>query len=116
MAVKEKNDRFQRAEKRGSQRHGTYARSVSRNAADRDNEMLRSIILELLFCIVIPPYGIYRIWSEKQFSPVFRIVGTVIAAFVMFLWFLLILPDGAPEPQPITQSTPQAVNVYSSLD
>ena len=114
MAAKEKPDRFQRAERRNSGRHGSYAKKVSRDAAKREDDLLRTVLLELLICALVPPYGIYRICSSRQFELAFRVVGTVLAALVMFLWFSLIIPDGKPQTLPIPESTPRAVVEYSS--
>ncbi|MBR4234982.1 MAG: hypothetical protein IKR85_02840 [Clostridia bacterium] len=112
----EKFDRFVRAEKRGSGKHTSYAQEVSRRAASRDNELLRAMIIELAICILVPPYGIFRICSDKRFGLMFRGVSCVIGGIILFLWFMLIIPNRKPAAQSVTYVNATAVQEYSYSD
>lgn len=104
--------------KRGSRRPGnirtTYARSVSDNAARKRNDRLLEIIIDLLICVIIPPYGLYRLLTKETEIPVIKLAGTVIAGLMLFVWFSVLLPDEQPDAINITTVRPVAVEVYSA--
>lgn len=98
MAAKDQRyDSFQRGEKREGGKHGTYTKNVSRIAAQKGKAMLTKSVRDVLFCIFLPPYGIYRVWTQEKNQPVFKISCTLLAMLIMFLWFLLIIPENEPE-------------------
>ena len=110
MASKsQKYDRFQRGEKRQGGQHGTYTKNVSRNAAKKGKAVLNQTIIDILFCLLLPPYGLYRVWTQDKVQPVFKIVCTLAAALILFLWFLLIIPDEKPPVQNVVRTRPTAV-------
>ncbi len=109
MASKQGIDRFRRGEKRQGGQHGTYTKNVSRNAAIKGKAVLNQTIIDILFCLLVPPYGLYRVWTQDKVQPVFKIVCTLAAALIMFLWFLLIIPDQQPEPQQVVRTRPVAI-------
>ena len=98
MAAKNQQyDRFERGEKRQGGKHGTYAKNVSRIAAQKGKALLNQTVRDVLLCLILPPYGIYRVWTQDRNLPVFKIGCTLLAMLIMFLWFLLIIPEDKPE-------------------
>ena len=110
MATKQQQyDRFQRGEKRQGGKHGTYTKNVSRLAALRGKAQLSQTVKDILFCLFLPPYGIYRVWTQEKNLPVFRIACTALAMVIMFLWFLLIIPADKPEPVEVPRTKATAI-------
>lgn len=98
MAAKDRQyDSFRRGEKREGARHGTYTKNVSRNAAKKGKAMLSKSVKDVLFCLLVPPYGIYRVWTQEKNEPIFKIACTLLAMIILFLWCLLIIPESKPE-------------------
>ncbi len=107
---KQQFDSFTRGEKRqDARRHGTYTKNVSRNAAKKGKAMLNQSIVDILFCVLLPPYGIYRVWTQEKNLPLFKIACTLGAALILFLWFLLIIPEGRPQPVSVTHIRSTAI-------
>ncbi len=88
---------FRRGERREGGKHGSYAKNVSKNAAQKSKAILNSSVKDVLFCLLVPPYGVYRVWTRKKALPVFRIACTALAMLIVFLWFLLIIPESKPD-------------------
>ena len=115
-AGRESYDRFTRSERRDGARHGSYAQSVSRDAAKKENALLRLVITDLILCLLLPPVGIYRVWKQPRYEPINRIIGTVIAAAVLYLWFIAIIPKEKPQTVDVPYVRASAVEKYSFSD
>ncbi|MBQ3667758.1 MAG: hypothetical protein II920_00885 [Clostridia bacterium] len=90
-------DRFQRGQKRQSGTHGSYAKNVSKNAAKKGRAQLNKTVVDVLLCALVPPYGVYRVWTQEKNPPILKIVCTLLSLLIMFLWFLLIIPESKPD-------------------
>ena len=115
-AKRESYDRFTRAQRRAGGKHSSYAQNVSRNAAKKENAALRQNVIDLLFCMLLPPYGIYRVCTREKIEPAVRVAGCIAAAVVMYLWFLLMIPSEKPRVQEIATTRSRAIEVYSTSD
>ncbi len=115
-ARRDSHDRFQRAEKRAGGKRGSYAQSVSRAAAIRDNEVLRGVVLDVLLCMLLPPYGVYRVCTQERTEPAVRIIGVVLSAIIMYLWFTVLIPSEKPQPLAIDRVSVQAAQVNYTSD
>ena len=103
MAAKnQRYDSFRRGERRQGGKHGTYTKNVSRNAAKKGKAALNRTVLDLIFCALLPPYGVYRVWTEDKNAPLMKIGCTALAMLILFLWFLLIIPENKPDPVEVT--------------
>ncbi len=109
-------DSFTRSGKRGNRRGASYSRPVSDNAINRDRQQVRSLIIDLIFCMLLPPYGIYRVWTRQDLFLGARVVYSLVAAVCMYLLFSLMLPTLKPVPQSVPLSASSAVEVYSFSD
>ncbi|MBQ9408679.1 MAG: hypothetical protein IJU28_04720 [Clostridia bacterium] len=98
MATRDKGyDSFRRGEKREGGKHSSYTKNVSRAAAIKGKALMTKSVKDVLFCLLLPPYGIYRVWTQEKNQPVFKISCTLLSMLIMFLWFLLIIPENKPE-------------------
>ena len=98
MASKDRQyDSFTRGEKREGGKRGTYTKNVSRNAAQKGRAMLSKSLMDVLLCLIVPPYGIYRVWVQEKNEPLFKVACTFLAMAIIFLWCLLIIPEGKPD-------------------
>ena len=109
-------DRFRRAEKRPGGKHGSYARGISRSAAIKDNETLRSVIIDILLCMLVPPVGIYRVCTQERTEPAVRFAGVILATIIMYLWFSALIPSEQPKPLAIDRVRVQSAQVSSTSD
>ncbi|MCR4620950.1 MAG: hypothetical protein K5663_02595 [Clostridiales bacterium] len=109
-------DSFTRSRKRGNRRGVSYSRPVSDNAINRDRQQLKSFIIDLIFCMLLPPYGIYRVWTRQNLLLPARVVYSVVAAVCMYIMFSFMLPTLRPTPQSVPLSASSAVEVYSFSD
>ena len=115
MASKQKTyESFRRGSRRPGSVRTTYARTVSDNAARRRNDRLLEFIIDLTLCLLIPPYGLFRLLTKETEIPVTKLAGTVIAGLMLFIWFSILLPDEQPDAINITAVRPAAVEVYSA--
>ncbi len=111
-AKRESFDRFARAERRAGGKHGSYAKSISRAAALKDNELLRNVVIDILFCMLLPPYGIYRLCTQDREEPAVRLVGIALSVIIMYLWFSALIPSEKPEPLAIDRIRAAAVQSF----
>ena len=117
MATKrESYDRFRRGERRTGGKHGSYTQNVSRNAAKKENDAMRSAVIDILWCMLVPPYGIYRACTRDRCEPAVRIAGGILAVIVMYLWFSAMIPSEKPKVQEIATTRSRAIEVYSTSD
>ena len=68
-------DSFQRGEKREGGKHGSYTKNVSRNAAKKGRAMLSRSVKDVLLCLLLPPYGVYCVWTQDKNEPVFKMAS-----------------------------------------
>ena len=115
-AKRESYDRFRRGERRTGGKHGSYTQNVSRNAARKENDALRLAVIDMLWCMLLPPYGIYRVCTRAKCEPALRAAGGILAVIVMYLWFSVMVPSEKPKVQDVATTRARAVEVYSTSD
>lgn len=92
---------------------GSYTQSVSQKAKEKRKTVLNATFKLVLLCVILPPVGLYMIWSNDVDNPVARLAASVIACAIMVFWFTKLIPDGTPEVYQFTKSAPTAVTEYS---
>ncbi len=119
MATKVKRtnyDSFEKGSHRTRSGGGSYTQRVSNAAAHKRNDEKMDLIADILFCLLLPPYGLYRIWTKEHKFIFVKPAGTIVAALMMILWFSVIIPDEQPEPIDVVSAKSAAVEVYSNAD
>ena len=101
---------YKRSKSRGK---GSYTQSVSRKAGEKRRTVLNATFKLVLMCILVPPVGLYMIWSHDVDNPFVRLGASVAACVIMVLWFTKLIPEGTPEVYQFTKSAPAAVTEYS---
>lgn len=97
----------------GSRTQKSYANSVSAAAAKKRSSHLNANIKLLLICLILPPLGVYLVWSRDMDSIVMRAVSTAAACLVMFFWFMALIPGSSPATFQYTKTAPSPVTRYA---
>ena len=94
----------------------SYAQDVTRAANAKRRQQILTNTLLIALCIVLPPLGIYILWTRGFFDVLPRILATLLAFMVLFAIFWLILPSAKTQtyqpsmskPVPITETVSEA--------
>ena len=109
-------DTFEKGSRRKGGSRTSYSKPISDSAAKKRNDMLIGIIMDILLCVLVPPYGLYRMLTKEDMILPVKLAGIVLSGLMMFVWFTIILPDEQPDPISITAARPAAVEIYSSAE
>ena len=109
-------DSFEKIRRREGTYHHSYARDISRAATAKKDARAGMLILDALICVLLPPLGIYRLFTSSEHTPLSRAILTLVAAAVMLIVFTSILPEETPTPVSVSVSAPKEVTVYSVSD
>lgn len=109
-------DTFEKGSRRKGGSRTSYAKPISDSAARKRNELIIGIALDILLCVLVPPYGLYRVLTKEDMILPVKLAGIALSGLMMFVWFTIILPDEQPDPISITAARPAAVEIYSSAE
>lgn len=102
---------FDRHSRKSGGRARPYTEGVSvPSHAHRQNQ---SLLRDILLLVILPPYGIYRIWKNDSITLFVRIACIAFSFALMTLYFYWIIPAESPDIYQPTIVRPSAVTEYS---
>jgi len=102
-------DGFSRSKRRDNGVRSSYAGMVSKNAARKSYSRLRSIIIYVLLCLLLPPFGIYFVCADDERGTAFKAVCCGIATCALIFVFSLMIPNKQPATVSVSKVAPKAI-------
>lgn len=109
MKQRSQHDVYQRTRQRGA-----YSSDINRRLSQKRKIVLSENARLLMWVLLVPPYGIYKLWTRESNNAALRIAATFLAALIVYLWCLALIPERTPQTYEIVASVPQPITEYNS--